>query len=55
MSSKVGLAREGSSKPLPLPKPSLLGRERVTKKRRVSKTIKSAGIVDTEVTKKNQY
>ena len=48
MSSKVAFSREGSSKHLPLPKPSLLSRERVTKKRRVSKTIKSAETVDTE-------
>ena len=47
MSSKVTFSREGSSKPIPLPKTSLLGRERVTKKRRVSKTIKSAETVDT--------
>ena len=48
MSSKVAFSREGSSKPLPLPKPSSLGKDRVTKKRRVSKTIKSAETVDTE-------
>ena len=48
MSSKVTFSREGSSKPLPLPKPSSLGKDRVTKKRRVSKTIKSAETVDTE-------
>ena len=48
MSSKVAFSRERSSKPLPLPKPSSLGKDRVTKKRRVSKTIKSAETVDTE-------
>ena len=48
MSSKVAFSREGSSKPLPLPKPSSLSKERVTKRRRVSKTIKSAETVDTE-------
>ena len=48
MSSKVAFSREGSSKPLPLPKPSSLGKDRVTKKRRVSKTIKSAETVDTK-------
>ena len=48
MSSKVAFSREGSSKPLPLPKPSSLGKDRVNKKRRVSKTIKSAETVDTE-------
>ena len=48
MSSKVAFSREGSSKPLPLPKPSSLGKDSVTKKRRVSKTIKSAETVDTE-------
>ena len=48
MSLKVAFSREGSSKPLPLPKPSSLGKERVTKRRRVSKTIKSAETVDTD-------
>ena len=48
MSSKVAFYREGSSKPLPLPKPSSLGKDRITKRRRVSKTIKSAETVDTE-------
>ena len=48
MSSKVAFSREGSSKPLPLPKPSSLGKDRVTKKRTLSKTIKSAETTDTE-------
>ena len=48
MSSKVAFSREGSSKPLPLPKPSSLGKDRVIEKRRVFKTIKSAETVDTE-------
>ena len=48
MSSKVAFSREGSSKLFPLPKPSSLSKDRVTKKRRVSKTIKSAETVDTE-------
>ena len=48
MLSKVAFSREGSSKPLPLRKPSSLGKDKVTKKRRVSKTIKSAETIDTE-------
>ena len=48
MLSKVAFYREGSSKPLALPKPISLGKERVTKRRRVSKTIKSAEQVDTD-------
>ena len=48
MSSKVGFSKEGSNKPLPLPKPSSLGKDRVIKKRRVSKTLKSVETVDTE-------
>ena len=48
MWSKVAFSREESSKPLPLPKPSSFGKDRVTKKGRVSKTIKSAETVDSE-------
>ena len=48
MSSKVAFSREGSAKPYPFQKASSLRKDRVTKKRRVSKTIKSAETVDTE-------
>ena len=47
MSLRVTFCREGSSKPLPLPKLISVSKERVAKRRRVYKTIKSAETVDT--------
>ena len=48
MVSKVAFLREGFCKPLPLPKPSVFGKERGTKKRQVAKTIQSVETVDTD-------
>ena len=48
MLSKVAFSREGPAKPYPFQKASSLSKDRVTKKRRVSKTIKSAETVYTE-------
>ena len=47
MSLRVTFCREGSSKPLPLPKLSSVSKERVAKRRKVWKTIKSVETVDT--------